>query len=155
MGKQHQCAQVKWTLMSWFVMMVLGCSLTPCVAQSLPPVIVMGHTGCVNAPECNVAGGGTIVDVTTMTASANTAGNATATFKTQGTQFSGKLVVDCLTTNPWTNGVSLTVEIRDGARVVGTVIPTVLEFKGVLRIGSSIVIINGTSWAYCLSQASR
>ena len=79
-----------------------------------------------------------------MTANAKTAGNATATFKTQGTQFSGKLTVDCLTTDPWSNGVSLAVEIRDGARVVGTLIPIVLEIKGVLRLGSSILIVNGT-----------
>ena len=114
-----------------------------CNAQ-LATTVVSGYTVCANKPECNVPGGGSTLAVATMTGNAKTAGNATATFKTQGTQFSGKLVVDCLTTDPWTNGVSLAVEIRDGARVVGTVIPTVLEIKGVLSLGSSILIINGT-----------
>ena len=113
-------------------------------AGSLPTSVVAGHTDCANIDLCNVPGGGSTLEVVTMTANAKTAGNATATFKTRGTQFSGKLTVDCLTSNPWTEGVNLAVEIRDGARVVGTLIPIVIEIKGVLRLGSSILIINGT-----------
>jgi hypothetical protein len=133
-----------WRLGIFRMVMLAASIVSLCAAQSLPNTVVSGYTECANIPECNVPGDGTVLEVATMTANAKTAGNATATFKTEGTQFSGKLVVDCLTTDPWSNGVSLTVEIRDGARVVGTVIPTVLQIKGALRLGSSILIINGT-----------
>ena len=114
---------------------------TLCNAQ-LPTSIVSGYTVCNNMVKCNIAATGTTLAVVTMTGDAQSAGNATAVFKTQGTTFSGKLVIDCLTTDPWTNGVSLTVEIRDGAHA--TVLPTPIEIKGVLSLGSSILIINGT-----------
>eukprot|EP00658_Telonema_sp_P-2_P066371 TRINITY_DN5540_c0_g1_i1.p1 TRINITY_DN5540_c0_g1~~TRINITY_DN5540_c0_g1_i1.p1 ORF type:complete len:637 (-),score=170.99 TRINITY_DN5540_c0_g1_i1:456-2366(-) len=130
----------------WAVALLVAAAsmATLCRAGSLPTDVVVGHTDCVNIDLCNVPGDGSTLQVEAMTANAKTAGNATATFKTQGTQFSGKLTVDCLTTDPWVNDVSLAVEIRDGARVVGTLIPIVIEIKGVLRLGSSILIINGT-----------
>ena len=105
----------------WAVALLVAAAsmATLCRAGSLPTSVVAGHTDCANIDLCNVPGGGSTLEVATMTANAKTAGNATATFKTQGTQFSGKLTVDCLTTDPWANGVSLAVEIRDGARVVG------------------------------------
>eukprot|EP00658_Telonema_sp_P-2_P066379 TRINITY_DN5540_c0_g2_i3.p1 TRINITY_DN5540_c0_g2~~TRINITY_DN5540_c0_g2_i3.p1 ORF type:complete len:639 (-),score=184.17 TRINITY_DN5540_c0_g2_i3:524-2440(-) len=130
----------------WAVALLVAAAsmATLCRAGSLPTDVVVGHTDCVNIDLCNVPGDGSTLQVEAMTANAKTAGNATATFKTQGTKFSGMLTVDCLTTDPWTDGVSLTVEIRDGARVVSGVIPTVITIKGVLSLGSSILVINGT-----------